>query len=170
MAAHKGNQYAKGAKGNTNPKTLYKTEYVEQSRKLAAMGATDEQIADFFSVALRTLNNWKKKDDDLVAALKDGKDRYDTSMVEASLRDRAIGYSHKAVDIRAVNGDIVVTEYTKHYPPDPTAAIFWLKNRNRDRWKDKHEIDHDVGEDSSLTRLLKTISGQTLRPQPQGDV
>lgn len=169
MAAPKGNQYAKGAKGNTAPKTLYKPEYVEQAKKLAALGATDVQIADFFSVALRTLNNWKRKEDDLVAALKDGKDQYDTSMVEASLRDRAVGYSHTAVDIRAVNGEIVKTEYTKHYPPDPTAAIFWLKNRNRARWKDKHDVDHGVNGDSPLAGLLKTISGQTLRPKPQGE-
>lgn len=167
MSAPKGNQYAKGAKGNTNPKSLYKPEYAEQARKLAAMGATDVQIADFFSVALRTLNNWKKKEDDLVAALKDGKDQYDTSMVEASLRDRAIGYSHKAVDIRAVNGEIVKTEYTKHYPPDPTAAIFWLKNRNRDRWKDRHDVGHGVNGESPLAELLKTISGHTLQPKPQ---
>jgi len=68
MAAHKGNQYAKGAKGNTKPKTLYKPEYAEQARKLGIMGGTDEQIADFFSVTVQTLNNWKKKYEDLVLA------------------------------------------------------------------------------------------------------
>jgi len=167
VAAHKGNQYAKGAKGNTKPKTLYKSEYAEQARKLGAMGGTDKQIADFFSVSVQTLNNWKKKEEDLVLALKDGKDQYDTSLVEAALRDRAIGYSHKAVDIRVVNGEIVETEYVKHYPPDPTAAIFWLKNRNRDRWKDKHGIDHSVNEEASLAGLLKSISGETLRPRSQ---
>jgi hypothetical protein len=30
-------------------------------------------------------------------------------------------------------------EVVKHYPPDPTAAIFWLKNRQKDKWRDKRE-------------------------------
>ena len=28
----------------------------------------------------------------------------------------------------------------KHHPPDTTAAIFWLKNRRRDDWRDRHDI------------------------------
>jgi hypothetical protein len=28
-------------------------------------------------------------------------------------------------------------------PPDVTAAIFWLKNRRKEDWKDKHEIGGD---------------------------
>lgn len=31
---------------------------------------------------------------------------------------------------------------TKHVQPDTTAAIFWLKNRNPSRWRDKQNIEH----------------------------
>jgi hypothetical protein len=27
-------------------------------------------------------------------------------------------------------------------PPNVTACIFWLKNRRRDLWRDRHEIAH----------------------------
>ncbi len=34
-------------------------------------------------------------------------------------------------------------EYIKHYPPDPAAAIFWLKNRQPKRWRDRIVNEHE---------------------------
>ena len=61
------------------------------------------------------------------------------SEVSASLYQRALGYSHDDVDIKVVRGKIVKTKIRKHYPPDTTAAIFWLKNRQKHNWRDKQE-------------------------------
>jgi hypothetical protein len=33
-------------------------------------------------------------------------------------------------------------EYVRHYPPDPTSMIFWLKNRQPQDWRDKQEHEH----------------------------
>lgn len=168
MAAPKGNKFAAKNKGNTKPKTTYNPEtYPDQGRKIAMMGATNIQLADFFKISEHTLCEWKHRYEDFGSALKAGKDEYDTVMIEGALRHRALGYSHRATDIRVVEGEIVETEYTKHYPPDSTAAIFWLKNRNRDRWRDKHDFSHEVEEDSVLSGILKAVSGTTLRPKPQ---
>ena len=30
-------------------------------------------------------------------------------------------------------------EYIERYPPDTAAAIFWLKNRQREQWREKSE-------------------------------
>ena len=38
----------------------------------------------------------------------------------------------------------LVVPTIKHYPPDTTAAIFWLKNRQKDNWRDKQEVDTNV--------------------------
>ena len=76
-------------------------------------------------------------------SLKVGKDIPDQN-VERSLYQRAIGYSHPDVDIRVVDGDVVQTEIVKHYPPDTTAAIFWLKNRKPKDWRDKQEVELNV--------------------------
>ena len=44
-------------------------------------------------------------------------------------------------------GDNISTFFTdekevdKHYAPDATAAIFWLKNRQPDKWRDKQEVE-----------------------------
>lgn len=116
--------------------TKFKPEYIEQARKLCKLGATDRELADFFEVTEKTLNNWKLESDEFLQSLKSGKDEAD-DRVERSLYARAIGYEHDDVDIRVVEGSIVETPIVKHYPPDTTAAIFWLKNRRKEEWRDR---------------------------------
>ncbi|MBL3206262.1 terminase, partial [Klebsiella pneumoniae] len=36
----------------------YKPEFAEQAKKLAVLGATDAQMADFFEVSVSTINLW----------------------------------------------------------------------------------------------------------------
>jgi hypothetical protein len=47
------------------------------------------------------------------------------------LYERANGYSYDAVKIFMPAGSKqpIVVHYTEHLPPDPTSAMFWLKNR-----------------------------------------
>jgi hypothetical protein len=33
-----------------------------------------------------------------------------------------------------------LTRLTKHYPPDTTACIFWLKNRKPREWRNRTEL------------------------------
>ncbi len=65
--------------------------------------------------------------------------------VAEKLFKRATGYEHLAVKISAnPNGDEHVTEYVERYPPDTTACIFWLKNRQRDKWRDRQDIEQNI--------------------------
>ncbi len=36
---------------------------------------------------------------------------------------------------------IVEHKYIEHYPPDTTAALFWLKNRRPEQWRDLQRVD-----------------------------
>ena len=116
--------------------TKFKPEYIEQSRKLCLLGMTDKEMADFFGVSERTLHGWKKSQPGFLQSLKSGKDLADAE-VASKLYHRATGYEHADLDIRVIDEKIVKTKLVKHYPPDTTAAIFWLKNRNPGRWRDK---------------------------------
>lgn len=118
--------------------TDFQPEYVEQARKLCKLGATDQEIADFFEVSARTIYRWKANNEEFCQALKSGKDEAD-DRVERSLFARANGYEHDEVDIRVIGQEIVQTQIRKFYPPDTTAAIFWLKNRRPAEWRDKRE-------------------------------
>lgn len=119
----------------------YKPEFAKQAEKLCAIGATDAEIADFFEVDVRTVYRWKGQFDEFCQALKVGKDVAD-ERVERSLFSRATGYEHEEVDIRVVNGEIVQTPIRKHYAPDTTACIFWLKNRRAADWREKVSLEH----------------------------
>ena len=107
---------------------------------MAEKGFIDQQIADFIGVRESTLNNWKNKHPDLMEALKDAKIG-PNKHVEIALYDRALGYSHPEEKIFNDQGIILRADTIKHYPPDTTACIIWLKNRDHERWRDKHEIE-----------------------------
>lgn len=110
---------------------------------LARQGKTEEQIADLVGISRGTLQNWKGAHPDFLIALKASR-RVADELVEAALFERACGYRHPAVKFfyDSESGAIVSQEYTEHYPPDTTACIFWLKNRNRKRWRDRQEKEH----------------------------
>jgi len=104
------------------------------------LGATDEELAGFFEVATSTISKWKLDYPEFSEALKAGKALADTDVAERLYR-RAMGYTHEAVKIvaDAKTGAEHIVPYTEHYPPDTTACIFWLKNRQRAKWRDRHE-------------------------------
>lgn len=88
-------------------------------RGWARDGLTDEQIAARIGISCKTLYNWKKhkiKSETgviypIAKALKDGKEVVDYAVENALLKN-------------AMNGDT-------------TAIIFWLKNRQPDKWRDR---------------------------------
>jgi hypothetical protein len=105
-------------------------------------GMTDNQVAVIVGVSTRTVERWKYEDEEFRRAIKEATANFDSN-VEKSLLQRAMGYSHSAVKINVTKeGDVIETEYTEHYPPDPTSMIFWLKNRQPKQWREKQEIEH----------------------------
>lgn len=118
----------------------YKPEYAEQARKVCTLGATDQEIADFFEVDVRTVYRWKIDHDDFCQALMVGKSVAD-DRVERSLFQKAIGYEQDEVKIfMPANAEApVYAPYRAKIAPDTTACIFWLKNRKREEWRDKVE-------------------------------
>lgn len=122
--------------------TDYRTEYAGEAKKLAKLGATDIQIADFFGVDVRTVSLWKITHKEFSQSLKAGKDELD-ARVEQSLYHRAMGFERDSVKIFLnKQGEPVTVPFREVVPPDTTACIFWLKNRKRDQWRDKSEVDH----------------------------
>lgn len=125
--------------------TTYREEYAKQAYKLCLLGAIDKDLADFFEVTEQTINNWKKEYPEFFESIKRGKMIADAEIAE-KLYHRAKGYSCTDTKFATHEGKITDSvEYVKHYPPDTTAIIFWLKNRQPDKWRDKQDIDLDIG-------------------------
>jgi hypothetical protein len=122
--------------------TKYKPEMAAQAEKLCALGATDADIADFFGVNIVTVHRWKSVHPEFCNALKVAKEVAD-QRVERSLYQRAIGYEMDAVKIFQYEGKEVIVPYRENVQPDTTAAIFWLKNRKPEAWKDRKDVTSD---------------------------
>jgi len=121
------------------------TEYVKKYDRMAyrhcLLGATDKDLAELFEVSEQTINAWKHEHPIFLESIKKGKVEADQA-VTVSLYKRATGYSHPDTHISNYLGVVTKTAIRKHYPPDTTACIFWLKNRQKANWRDK--IDHEV--------------------------
>jgi DNA-binding XRE family transcriptional regulator len=117
----------------------YKQEYAELAKNYCLLGATDADLAEFLGTTRQTMDKWKKDYPEFAEAVTDGKERAD-SLVARSLYNKAVG-------------------------GDTTACIFWLKNRQKHAWRDRHEIDHSgkVAVDP-IQVLLQTVEGTGLKP------
>lgn len=152
--------------------TKYRVAFNKQAYKLALLGATDTEMADFFEISAATFYNWRSEHPKFLESIKKGKEDADAT-VSQSLFKRANGYSHKDVDIRTVSvgqgggSEIVQTPIIKHYPPDTIAAIFWLKNRQPAKWRDKVETgftDKDGNDVKPFVQLIPAPNCEPIKP------
>lgn len=142
-------------------KTRYRKEFDSQVEKLAKLGMTDTEIASFFEIAESTLNNWKLAHPTFVESIKKGKSLADANVADR-LYQRAMGFEHDSEEIKIVSlgdgqgSDVVRVKTRKVYPPDTIAAIFWLKNRQKAKWRDKVETgitDNEGNDVKGLTTV-----------------
>ena len=126
-------------------------------------GATDAELAHEFDVSVQTLYNWRAKYPQFLEALKIPKAIAD-ERVERSLFERATGYTRESVKIFCgKDGQVTEAPFLEHVPPDPTAMIFWLKNRKPAEWRDKTPGD---SADNPLHLGLQIISSV---PRPKAE-
>lgn len=102
---------------------------------MSAAGLSNDQMAELLDIDRATFYRWLKDNSEFCDASKSGKAIVD-GKVERSLFERACGYEHLSEEIFCKDGEITRADTIKKYPPDSTAAIFWLKNRQPDKWRD----------------------------------
>jgi transcriptional regulator with XRE-family HTH domain len=113
----------------------------------ADYGFTHEQLAKVFGVSKPTINDWMSDRPEFKAAVIAGRDQFDSEVVEKALLKRALGYKFTetttskvyvngkdaaGLDVKVPAKKTVIT--TKEVPPDPKSCLFWLTNRNKERW------------------------------------
>ena len=128
--------------------------HVPWGASLARRGCTAGEIAEAFGITERTLYRWQKAHPELCHALKASRSQAD-EVVVASLYEKACGKATRRVKkvrevIGADGGKVRLTEIIEEtMPPDTTAMIWWLKNRQPELWRDK------PAQDDTDTAVLK---------------
>src|SRR5712691_5019975 len=131
------------------------------ARRLALLGATDQEMADALGIDQVTLDRWKTRHKEFRSAIEHGKTQADAEIAE-SLFNRARGYRHEATKIFMPAGSEapVYAPYVKHYPPDTNAALAWLSRR---------QPDNQIAMRSrSLSRIITASRQSKVRPKAAG--
>src|SRR6516162_5820592 len=160
-----GNKRGLGNRGGGR-KTVYTPRMAVVARKGCERGMTDNEIADILGISLATLYRWKLDHPAFASVFKLGKAAAD-DRVERSLYSRAVGYSYLAEKAVMTRHGQKTTRYRAHIPPDIAAAVWYLKNRRPDRWRDSFRHEHvaspyDGMEDPAELRALLTEQAQAL--------
>lgn len=125
-------------------RTKYDPKYhVPWAEGLLRRGATIDEVAREMGVAKSTVYEWAKVHKEFAEALRTSRELTDMQ-VEKSLYKRAMGYT--ATERRTIlkpgpNGSmepIRVEVNERDVPPDSSAAIFWLKNRQG--WRNDPDV------------------------------
>ena len=132
------------------------------------------------------------KDGDIIERLKMMPGYEVDELVERSLYQRAVGYNVNAEKIfyNRRTGEVVRVPYIKHVPPDVTAALSWLRNRDPQNWRENHHLNVPSDDSTAisleearekllakvfgvverLARQKRTIEGRAVETGQQGGV
>ncbi|WP_318483860.1 hypothetical protein [Photobacterium leiognathi] len=147
--------------GNTY-NNKFKSEYTKQCLKLCLLGATDQELAEFFEVSRDTIKNWANKHPKFADARHSGKLQADAE-VSHKLFQRAIGYKVKKQKVLP-NGNIV--EYKEELPPETRAIEYWLTCRQRDKWGVKNKLELSGNAENPLAFLLADVATEAENASP----
>lgn len=137
----------------------YDPKFVKIASKLAELGAIDREIASTLEVDETTFHRWKLAHPELLKALKIGKEVPD-EIARRSLFNRVKGYSYDSEQLFVDKfGDEHRMPTVTHVPPDVTACIFWLKNRDPDNWRDRQEHFHELVTTPEMLRMARERAG-----------
>jgi hypothetical protein len=129
--------------------SLYRRDYCDLARNYCLLGATNADLAGFFDVTTRTIDNWIAVHSEFATAVRDARAVADAKVARC-LYERAVGYEHTVErTVWHLGKERPVSEKV-HLPPDTRACIFWLRNRQPRYWNGRGEMQPDGMDDIAL--------------------
>lgn len=154
----------KKVKERAKPKTDKIKINEEKILQLYKNGAIDADVTNALKISSATYKRYLKDNRDFYDKIWELKFEFDVEVVEESLKKRANGFEYEEVHTE-INEDKngqqrkSVKRIKKFVPPDTTAMIFILKNRNAKKWRDKQEVDVTVVDLSKAIENLDNAIG-----------
>ena len=119
----------------------------------------------FFEIDVATFYRWQERHDEFRKAVTRGKIPADAD-VAVSFHKRACGYDIKTEKIFCFQGEVIRAETTTHIPPDPGAALNWLKNRQPEKWRDKKQLELEDGDGAPVAFPIVRIYSPKPKEEP----
>ena len=89
--------------------------------------------------------------------------------VEGALYKRACGYQYTEVTVEQKLDKLGTVhalrkEVTRDVPPDPTSAMFWLTNRQPERWQYRKTKEDQEAKEGGGVALIPAVIGEEDKP------
>ncbi len=135
-------------KGGGRPTKFNRHKY-KKMKYMFSEGYTVNEVAEAIEVTQSTIYEWAKKRPEFFKDLQNWKAEAD-KRVERSLYQKACGFEYEEEEAKVValgnnqGSEIVKVKVKRKLPPEATSAIFWLKNRKPQEWRDKTETETKI--------------------------
>lgn len=121
--------------------------HIEEIRKAVAAGATVEEVAKAFGIAISTLHRYKAEKQELKDAFARGRDQI-VFEIKGALLKKALGFEYeeeKKVGKKDAKGEnvILVEKYKRYCVPSETAAAMLLRNYDKE-WLDRDATSNEM--------------------------
>jgi len=166
---------------NRSPK--WNDDYVERTKELCVLGATEKVLAVAFGVSMGTINKWLNTRPEFARAVEEGMLDINKK-VAFSFLQMALGYYYTEEEAKVVRGDVKIVKVEKYCKPDPWSARIFLAIHYPELWAEaskKNEVnninnttiniqqlDMDVLSTEELN-LMESISGKQKKLMQDGD-
>lgn len=151
-----------GCKPGPGRQSGYDPSMDDQAYRLALIGLTDAQIAEFFGIHVDTFYEWKKEHIGFSDAVNRGKLIADGNVAHG-LYQRAVGMEvfEERLAHKPGGGGQQITRVRKQIPPDPGAAVNWLSNRQRALWGKMDGVPVDPDDPNAIPDV-RNLSDEEL--------
>lgn len=158
------------ARVRSSPTTTIEDWLTEDKLFLLSCWARDytlDGVAEKVGVSRTTLWKWANKEKKIKDAISGGKEFTDYK-VENALLQRALGY--KITEVKTIIGQqdkggnrpVRIEKVEKELPPDVTACLAWLNNREPDKWKRNRDntVELNDSESNVTINIIKRDNGE----------
>lgn len=128
------------------------------ARKIVTLGGTLSDLAEALGIDEQSVRLMALREPSFNEAIRDGR-RDDIATAESSLHRRMTGFyaPEEKIFYNSQDDKVIRVQTDRYYPPDTAAAIFWLKNRAPNEWKDRRELTMPDAPNKRLKIVIEDV-------------